>query len=76
MYQSAPDFYPQASGWLGYSSNQLYFFPLGQGEDAVTVLSPETLAVENKLEFEGLSEIYSPNTLYVVLTVIFVCVFL
>lgn len=53
MYKSVPDFFPEVSGWIGHTSNQLFFYPLGQGEDTVTALNPDTLAVENKLELEG-----------------------
>ena len=32
---------------------KLYYYPLGQGEDTISVLSPETLQVEGTLELDG-----------------------
>ena len=39
--------------WLGHASGKLYLYPLGRGEDTISVISTETLAVENVLELEG-----------------------
>lgn len=38
---------------MGCTGGKLYFFPLGQGEDSLVVINPNTLAVEEKVELEG-----------------------
>lgn len=53
MYRSAPDFHTDVNSWIGCSSDKLYFFPLGKGEDSITVINPDTLEEEGKLELEG-----------------------
>ena len=53
MYEKASDFFADERGWLGYSGGRLFFFPLGKGGDTITVLDPNTLAVETTFELEG-----------------------
>ena len=52
MYQCVPDFMPESSGWVGFLSRKLHFFPLGG--DTISVIDPDTLAVENTLELGGM----------------------
>ena len=54
MYESAPEFFAGEKGWLGHSGGKLYFFPLSQGSDTITVLDPKTLGVETSYELEGI----------------------
>ena len=53
VYERAPDFFTNESGWLGYFEEKLFFFPVGKSEETITVLDPKTLKVETTFELEG-----------------------
>ena len=36
-----------------HTQGKLYYFPLGKGEDTITVINPDTLQTEGSLELEG-----------------------
>ena len=36
-----------------HTQGKLYYFPLGKGEDTITVINPDTLQTEGTLELDG-----------------------
>jgi len=62
VYQEEKDFHSDESGWLGYASGKLYYFPLGRGDDTISVVNTDTLQVEGTLELEV--DAVGPQTLF------------
>ena len=48
-----PAVFPSHTHTHTHTQGKLYYFPLGKGEDTITVINPDTLQTEGSLELEG-----------------------
>ncbi|KAL5460457.1 hypothetical protein EMCRGX_G033908 [Ephydatia muelleri] len=53
VYMLNDQFHPHQTGWLGFISGKLLYFPLGQGEDSITVVDVDTLQTKGSLELSA-----------------------